>query len=462
MKRHLIVILFLPLGGCMAGSDYRAPAIDVAPEWRGPPSAPVGADAEWWKAFGDPALDRLVALALAQNLDIEQAMARVDQARAALQGAGVALLPGGSIDANAARVRQSTESGLGQLAGLAPGFSRTVGQYDVSAGASWELDLAGGLRRGREAAAYEYEAAVATGATMRLTIAGEVTDAYVQLRAFQAQHVIATEQTTAAERLARLVAQREQVGEASRREREQAVAAAAAAMASIAPLAAGIEAQLNRLAVLTGREPQADRLGLDAPGAIPAAMLGGAGAPADLLRRRPDLVAAERRLAASHTRVSAALAEYYPSLSLSGLLGFQANAASDLLTSRANVIQGVTGLRWRLFDFPRIDAEVAAARGIEREALAAYRQSVLRAAEDVETSFAAFVQNHLRAKALVRQVEARRSARHLAEQAWNTGEVSLIEVLESERDLLAARSALAGAEAEAARSLIACRRALGG
>ncbi|WP_423602469.1 efflux transporter outer membrane subunit [Sphingomonas sp. MS122] len=462
MKRALALVLFLPLAACVAGTDYRAPSIAVAPGWRGPPSVPAGAEGVWWKAFGDPVLDRLIETALAQNLDIEQALARVDQARAALRGAGAALLPGGGVEANAARVRQSTETGLGQLVGLAPGIDRGVSQFDLSAGASWELDLAGGLRRGREAAAYEFQAAEATGAAMRLTVAGEVADAYVQLRALQAQRGIAREQTAAADRLAALAAQRLALGEASRRESEQANAAAEATRATIAPLEARIEAQLNRLAVLLGREPQADRLGLDKDAPLPRGALDGAGTPADLLRRRPDLVAAERRLAASHARIGAALAEYYPRLSLSALFGFQSNAAANLLTGGAHVIQGAAGLRWRLFDFPRIDAEVAGARGGEREALAAYRQAVLRAAEDVETSFAAFTQHRARGEVLGRQVAAQQRARALAEQAWRAGEVSLIEVLQADRDLLAARSALAGAEAEAARSLIACRRALGG
>ncbi|MCW4461202.1 efflux transporter outer membrane subunit [Sphingomonas sp. BT-65] len=462
MIRHIGLLFLLPLAACTAGSDYRPPAITTAPAWRGPPSVPPGAEGPWWKGFRDPDLDRLIEIALAQNLDIEQALARVDQARAALRAAGVARLPGGAIEASAARTRQSTETGLGQLVGLAPGIDRGVSQFDLSAGASWELDLAGGLRRGREAAAYEYEAAEATGAAIRLTVAGEVADAYAQLRAFQAQLAIARVQADSASKLAQLVGQRLALGDASRREAEQATAAAEGARAAIAPLDAGIEAQLNRLAVLLGREPQADRLGLEAPMPVPQAALAGAGAPAQLLRRRPDLVAAERRLAASHARIGVALAEYYPRLSLSALLGFRSNAASNLLSDGANMIQGAAGLRWRLFDFPRIDAEVARARGVEREAIAAYRQAALRAAEEVETSFAAFAQNRARTELLSRQVAAQQRARNLARAAWQAGEISLIDLIQEDDRLLAARTALAGAEAEAARSLIAFHRALGG
>lgn len=462
MIRSIGLLFLLPLAACTAGSDHRAPAIATAAAWRGPPPAPSGADGAWWKGFGDPVLDRLVETALAQNLDIEQALARVDQARAALRGAGAAQLLGGAIESSATGVRQSTETGLGQLVGLAPGIDRGVSQFDLSAGASWELDLAGGLRRGREAAAYEYEAAEATGAAMRLTVAGEVADAYVQLRSLQARLGIARAQADAAGKLAQLVGQRLALGDASRREAEQADAAAEGARAAVAPIDAGIEAQLNRLAVLLGREPQAGRLGLEAAMPVPQAAPAGAGTPADLLRRRPDLIAAERRLAASHARIGVALAEYYPRLSLSALLGFRSNAASNLLTDGANMIQGAAGLRWRLFDFPRIDAEVARARGVEREALAAYRLAALRAAEEVETSFATFAQNRTRAQLLSRQVAAQERARGLAGAAWRAGEISLIELLQENDRLFAARAALAGADAEAARSVIAFHRALGG
>lgn len=462
MIRPLTLLLLMPLAACTAGSDYHPPAITTASAWRGPPPAPPGANGAWWKDFGDPKLDQLIAIALAQNLDIEQALARVGQARAALRAAGAARLPSGAVDASAARTRQSTETGLGQLVGLAPGIDRGVSQFDLSAGASWELDLAGGLRRGREAAGYEYEAAEATGAAMRLTVAGEVADAYVQLRALQSQRTIARAQADAASRIAQLVAQRFALGDAARRDAEQADAALEGARAVIAPLDAGIEAQLNRLAVLLGREPQADRLGLEASAPVPQAALAGAGTPADLLRRRPDLIAAERRLAASHARIGVALAEYYPRLSLSALLGFRSNAAANLLTDGANMIQGTAGLRWRLFDFARIDAEVAGARDVEREVLAAYRQAALRAAEEVETSFAAIVQNRIRAELLSRQVAAQQRARDLANAAWQAGEISLIELLQTDDRLLAARSALAGAEADSARSLIGFHRALGG
>lgn len=448
--------------GCAAGTAYRPPATPVAAAWRAAPQATPAAIAPWWQAFGDPVLDRLVATALTENLDIEQALARVDQSRAAAAAAGAALLPSGTVDGQAARVQQSTETGLGRVSQYVPDFPRTVNQYQLTTGASWELDLAGGLRRGREAAGAEAQAAEAMGAQMRVTVAAEVADAYVRLRVLQQRRAIARGQFDSAKRILTLTEQRHRLGEATARAVEQARANAATAEADLAPIGAGIEAQLNRLAVLGGREPQADRIGLEAEAAIPLAPLPGAGSPGDLLRRRPDLVAAERQLAASHARVGVALAEYYPRLSLSGLLGFQAQNAGRLLTGDANVIQGAVGLRWRLFDFKRLDAERDAAEGREREALAAYRQAVLRAAEEVENGYATLGARRTEIAVRTREIDAAGKARAMTDSAWKAGEISLFELIDAERTLLAARDRMAFAQGEAALAAIACYRALGG
>lgn len=462
MNRTLPLFAVLVLTACQAGTDYRPPAISVASTWRGPPADPITATDQWWRALHDPLVDALVAAALAQNLDVEQAMARIDQARAAVRAAGAAQYPGGAIDGTAARARQSTESGLGRLAGLAPGFERTQNQFDLSAGASWELDLAGGLRRGREAATHEFDAAKASAAAMRLSVAGEVADAYVQLRGLQQGLALAQRETAALEALAPLTRLRERAGEAARLDVAQAEAAAASGRSAAAPLRAGIDAQMSRLRVLLGGAAPPALSELEKAGAIPAPGPAEAGPPADLLRRRPDLVVAERQLAASHARIGAAMAEYYPRLSLSELVGLQSNRSSSLFTGAANVIQGVAGLRWRLFDFARIDAEVAQARGAEREALATYRGAVLRATEEVETQFTAMAQAQAQAVDIDRRIAAARRARAMTEMAWKAGEIGLIEVLRAERDLIAALSAAATTRAEAARRWIGFRRALGG
>jgi outer membrane protein TolC len=215
--------------------------------------------------------------------------------------------------------------------------------------------------------------------------------------------------------------------------------------------------------VLVGEQPGSNRALLVASAAIPGAPVpAGSAAPKDLLRRRPDVVAAERRLAASNARIGQAVADYYPHLSLSGLLGVASLGIGNLFTGSALQASGAAGLRWRLFDFGRVDAEVAQARGGRAEALAAWRGAVLRAAEDVETALARFSEAHVERTALERQVAALTVARDQTQQAYQGGVIGLIDVTDADRELLAASDRLAAVKGDEARAAVAAYRALGG
>ena len=186
------------------------------------------------------------------------------------------------------------------------------------------------------------------------------------------------------------------------------------------------------------------------------------GSPADLLRRRPDLIVAERKLAASNARIGSAISEYYPKFSLSGLIGTAATGTASLFTGGATQAQGVVGLRWRLFDFGRVDAEIKNARGQNAEALAAYRLSVLRASEDVEDAFSALVNREAQQRTLAGGETALARAQQSSMAAYKGGVVSLIEVLDADTRLLETRDALAQARTETARAAVASFRSLGG
>jgi len=171
------------------------------------------------------------------------------------------------------------------------------------------------------------------------------------------------------------------------------------------------------------------------------------GTPADLIRRRPDLIVAERRLAGASARIGVAISEYYPKFSLGALLGSAtAIGASNLFSGPASQAQGVLGLRWRLFDFGRIDAQIAGARGQEAEALAAYRLAVLRATEEVENAFSALVKREAQIASLMRAESSFSRARQNSVAAYQGGVVSLIEVLDADTNLLQARDAKAQAQ----------------
>jgi outer membrane protein TolC len=218
---------------------------------------------------------------------------------------------------------------------------------------------------------------------------------------------------------------------------------------------------MNALDVLLGAQPGTYRAELQIAEPVPLApAIGDAGGPAGLIRRRPDLIIAERKLAASNALIGAAISEYYPKFSLSGLIGSASTAG--VFNAAALQAQGALGLRWRLFDFVRVDAEIAAARGQNAEALAAYRLSVLRASEDVEDAFSNLLNREDEERLLANGEQSLTRAKVESLAAYKGGVVSLIEVLDADTRLLQTRDTRARAQTEASRAAIASFRALGG
>jgi len=463
------VAALLGSSACAVGPDYRAPSMTLgmfhnaaAVEARKAvePAPPID---RWWSGFRDPVLDGIVERALAQNLDLAAALARVDQARAAARRAGAELLPTSDFTGGVVPIRQSLESPIGAIGRHLPGFDRSVTLYDVGLGASWEIDLFGGLRRGAEAAKAEAEAAEAARLGTRITVAADAADAYFLIRGNQARLAFAREQIATDERLLELVRFRKDQGVATEREIAETEALLAQARGTIPPLASELEVERNRLDVLMGAQPGTYAAELAREVAIPEVpSLSHTDDPADMLRRRPDVIAAERRLVSSNARIGTALAEYYPKVSIAGLLGFESLSADHLFRSATFQPQGIAGLRWRLFDFGKIDAEVTEARGNDAEALARFRQAVLRAAEDVENAFSTLVQSEARTRELADEVASLRRARDLAGEAYQGGLISLTDVLDADRLLLVAQDQLAKARADAGRAAVASFRALGG
>ncbi len=456
--------------GCTLGPHYQGPpATDFAPYHNGPlieqrtsaaPAPPLDA---WWGGFNDPELTAIIARALDQNLDLAAALARVNHARAIAREAGAHLLPQASTNASATRLHQSLNSPIGIVAEHLPGYERDQTLYDADLGAQWEVDLFGGLRRGAEAARDEAQAADALRLGLQVTVAADVADAYFQARGDQARLVIAQSQVDADSQLLKLVRLRLAGGAADEKEVAQAEALLAQARATIPPLRTALEAQLNRLDVLMGAQPGTYAAELSKPREVSdAPRIPGGQNAAELLRRRPDVIAAERRLAASNARIGAALAEYYPKVSLSALLGFESLGASHLWSAQSFQPQATAGLRWRLFDFGKVDAEVAQARSGNAEAILIYRQAVLRATEDVENAFMALAQLESQSRELGAEVEALARARDASQRSYLGGASSLTDVLDAERQSLVARDELARARADTDRAAVVTFRALGG
>lgn len=458
------------MAGCAVGPDYKKPNVSLPERYLGQTqleqrSAISNANlAAWWEGFGDPQLSRFVLLALDQNLDMAQASARIAQARSGLGSARAALLPSGNVSAQAAKNHQSLETPIGQLLNAVPGYDRDGSLYEANLTAAWELDIFGGLRRGQEAAVAEYQAAQAGGTATRLAVAAQTADIYITIRGLQARLGVARQQLETQQQLLSKVNMLYSKGLAPRLQVQQAEGAVAQVKATIPMLEAGLDSAMNALDVMLGVAPGTYRAEFGKAGPIPVApQISSAGSPADLLRRRPDLIVAERRLAAANAKIGAATAEYYPKLALSVLLGSaSAISGGNLLSAGANQAAGVLGLRWRLFDFARINAQIDLAKGQEAEALAAYRQAALRATEDVENSISALVKREEQTIILLQGEQSLSQARDSSFAAYQKGVVSLIEVLHADENLLRTSDAKVQAQIESARSAVAAFKALGG
>ncbi|MEI9849649.1 MAG: efflux transporter outer membrane subunit [Sphingomonas sp.] len=462
MRRTAAIAALTLLAGCTSGTDYRRPEPEMPAAWTQANALPRPAASGWWTAYGDPVLTRLVEAALAGNPDIDQALARVEQAEAAAGLARAALLPTAELEGVLARVRQSTTEGLGQLTRYVPDLPRVQDRGRLAAGASWDLDFAGGLRRGREAARADLAAAAAGADAARLIVAAELTDAYLGYRGSQEQLALLERRRAILADRRGIMAARVRVGEAASQALD-GLDAGLAAIDAVLPLQrAALTIARLRITVLTGRPAGTPLPELDAAAPVPLAGDPAAGLPADMLRRRPDLLAAEAQLHAAHARIGTALAEYWPKVSLSGLLGFDSNALGRFGSDASSVVQGAAGLRWRLFDFGRIDAEVAAARGGEKEMLAAYRGAVLRAGEQVESGFTDLAGARAGLDRRQAQRDALAQAYGRARASFRSGEISRDTLRGAELAMLDGEDALAAARVALARALLACHRALGG
>lgn len=457
------------LAGCAVGPHYAKPTTNLAPFHNlagvsvTKPEFPAPALESWWTGFNDSMLVTVVQRALDQNLDLAAAFARVSQARAAAAAAGAQLLPTADFGATGTALHQSVVSPLGSVANSFPGYSRDQREYTVGAAASWEIDLSGGLRRGTAAATDELQAAQAEQFGTRITVAAESADAYLQVREFQARLAVAQQLIDTDTRLLELVEVRRRVGVADDREVAQAEALLQEAKSTVPSLHVALEAQLNRLDVLMGAQPGTYAEALSKPGTIPGIpAIGGADQTLDVLRRRPDIIAAERRLAASNERIGVAISDYYPKISLSGALGFDSINGGTLFNGKAFQPIGTGALRWRLFDFGKVEAEVAQSRGAYAEALAGYRQAALRATEDIENALMELAQTQVRLEELQGEVASLTRARDLSERAYKAGAIPLTDVLDADRQLLVARDDVESTRADAARAAVRTFRALGG
>jgi NodT family efflux transporter outer membrane factor (OMF) lipoprotein len=470
-RRTLIVPTLIPalLTACAVGPDYHQPAVQLADKYVSSSLLAEGSDApagdlkEWWRTFNDPLLVELVEKALSQSLDIEQVRARLTLSHAQVRTAEAALLPNANLTAQAAQSHLSVETPEGRLLNATPHFDRNASYVEAHANVSWELDFFGGNQRGKEAANAAYQSTLASVEAVRLAVAAQTADTFITIRGLQERLKITNAQIATRKELLRLVLLQNSKGVAADLQVDQARASLSQAQAAIPVLTSGLNTALNALDVVLGAPPGTHRQQLLVESSIPATPpLPSLGTPSDLLRRRPDLIVAERNLAAAHARIGVATSDYYPKVSFGALLGTATTAPAHAFEGASDQASGFLGLRWRLFDFGRVDAEVLAAQGQTAQALAAYRLAALHASEDVENALSEQYHRSEQARILGEGEASLTKARTSSEAAYKSGLVSLIEVLDSDDKLLATRDAKAQAQTYASRAAVSSFKALGG
>ncbi len=467
--KSVALVIACIISGCAVGPEYAAPQIITKRQFDGQTAvmqrstSAHAAIETWWQGYEDPLLTRFIQLALQQNLDIAQAQFRIDQAKAGLSAANATLLPSGNIDGHAARAYQSTETPLGQLLAPQPGFSRYSSSYEANLGIGWELDLFGALRHGKAAALADYQAAAASEAAVQLAVAAQTADIYVNIRGLQLRLDVANRQLQTQQALVSNLRLLSEHGLIAPSELDQAQSLMAQASAAVPGLEASIVQAMNMLDVMLGALPgtyQQELVSTKYLPAVPAVQ--DIGTPGDLLRRRPDLIVAERKLASANAQIGQAISEYYPKFSLGGLIGSATTTSGGLFNNASSQASGVLGLRWRLFDFGRINAQINNAKGREAELLAAYRLANLRATEEVETSFTELLKMEQQASFLQQGTQSLNQARSAAQAAYNQGINSQIEVLQADEKLLRMTDAHLQAQIAAVRASIRVFKALGG
>lgn len=446
------------LGGC-AGLEISpaagTPRVAVPVAWS--QDAPTGAPqqlAGWWTRFGDDELDRLMAEALAAAPDLKSAQARLRQARAGRDLAEANLRP--SLGASVAATRSRTGHDAG-------GNDTAQTRYTAGFDASWEVPIFGGLRDAAAGATADAAAAAASLEAAQVSLAAEVALNYIDLRAYQQRLQIARANVASQEETLQITDWRNQAGLATSLDVEQARTNLEQSRASIPSLESGRAAAEHRLAVLTGQAPGAlrEHLVIVQPLPTPPAAIA-VGIPADTLRRRPDVRAAELTLRAEIARTAERAADREPSLILSGSLGWQAFDAAALGGGGSLVRSLAASLAANLFDGGRIRARFAAQDAVREQALVAYEKAILTALEDVENALVAYAAGRERVATRQRAAEAARNAALLARTQYQAGLVDFQKVLDTDRTRLTAEDGLATAESDVLTATISLYKALGG
>ena len=458
------------LSACAVGPDYVRPTLATPDQFAragetvavanaaAADTAAPEADVEFWRGFNDPMLTQLVEDALSANHDLRIALSRYDRANALLRGAKFDRFPTLTASANAQDARSSAD----QLPGVAQS-GRDNESYSAGVNATWELDLWGRVRRNVESQRADTWATAADLQAMQVTIVGEVAGGYVDLRGLQERLRVARENADNQRETLRLVDARFSAGRGTEFDTSRARAQLEATLSRVPALEAQVAVAMHRLAVLTGRTPDALIAQLEPQQPLPAlpARLD-AGTPGDLLRRRPDVAAAEHRLHAATARIGVATADLFPRFTLGGLIGSQAIDSSALFERASETRLVALGIDWSFLDIGRVRARIAASDADAAGELARYQQTVLLALEDTENALVRYGRARIEDGHLERAAQDSAKAAQLARVRYEAGAADLFEVLDAERTQLQAQDAFADGRTRSVTGAVALYKALAG
>ncbi|RVA11172.1 efflux transporter outer membrane subunit [Mesorhizobium sp. M7A.F.Ca.CA.002.05.1.1] len=445
------------LAGCVVGPDYQTPILAMPASWSGhkptKPAQPAQLS-KWWQRLRDPELNTLVEEAVAGNLDVATAKAKIREARASYRQSAGTLLP--SVDGSGSATRNKS-------AETTSGSDATYSEYQAGFDASWELDLFGANRRGVEAARYGLDASQEELRSTLLTLVGDVASYYTQARGYQARIALARRSAASQRQTAELTRTMAQAGTATAADVAKAMGQAASTEAAVPTLEASYAQAVHRLAVLAGRPPASLSEGRKRVAPIPAPRLPmPTGIPADLLLSRPDLRMAERQYAQYTAKIGQAEAARYPSVSLTGDISTAALKLGDLGKNSSIGWSFGPTLSVPLFNAGQLQAAVEVAKAQRDQYFIAYRSSVLTALEDVENALVLLSQERIRIGKLASSAKSYGDAARLEGTLYKAGETSLLDVLDAQRSLYSAEDSLLQSRVLLATNYIALNKALGG
>ena len=449
-------LVIFALAGCAVGPDYARPEVERPQDFRfAERGAQELANTEWWRQFGDPVLEQLIADALQRNKDLRIAVARVEEFAGRLGATRSQFFPQIGYGAGGSRDRASE-----RLATPITGLPNPQATYQAGINASWEIDLWGRIRRLSEAARADLFATEEARRGVVLTLVSSVASGYVTLRDLDKQLAISQRTAKSREEALKLFEMRFSGGVVSQVEVAQIRSEYLAAVATIPTIERAIAQTENALSILLGRNPGPIPRGQGVDDlALPAVP---AGLPSDLLERRPDVRQAEQNLVAANARIGAARALYYPSISLTGLFGAASADLSNLFTGPARTWSYAGSLAGPLFTGGAISGTVAQADAQQQQVLAAYEQAIQNAFREVDDALVDQRKSRERLAAQNGQVAALRDYARLARMRYEGGTTSYLEVLDAERSLFSAELSQAQTQADLFNAIVNVYKAMGG